>query len=56
LRAKPEWKNVPVLMLTAKSQESDVVRALDIGADDYLVKPFQPMELVARIKRILKTV
>jgi len=54
LRAKPEWKHVPVLMLTAKSTESEIVRALDSGANDYLVKPFQPMELLARVKRIVK--
>jgi two-component system alkaline phosphatase synthesis response regulator PhoP len=54
LRAKPDWKDVPVLMLTAKSQEQDIVRALDNGANDYLIKPFQPMELLARVKRIVK--
>ena len=53
LRAKPEWKNVPVLMLTAKSNESDIIRAMDNGANDYLIKPFQPMELLARIKKIV---
>src|SRR5688572_22193784 len=55
LRAKPNWKSVPVLMLTAKSQEADIVRALEGGANDYLTKPFQPTELLARIKRIVKT-
>src|SRR5262249_35016082 len=55
LRTKPNWKNVPVLMLTAKSQEEDIVNALEMGANDYLIKPFQPMELLARIKRIVRT-
>lgn len=51
LRAQPAWKIVPVIMLTAKTQEKDIVRALDEGASDYIVKPFQPAELLARIKR-----
>ena len=54
VRARPDWKQVPVLMLTAKSQEKDIVRALDSGAADYLVKPFKPDELRARIKRLVR--
>ncbi len=54
IRAKPEWKNVPIVMLTAKSQEGDIVRALDAGANDYVVKPFKPEELKARMKRLLR--
>lgn len=54
IRAKTEWQDVPVLMLTAKSQEKDIVRALDSGASDYLVKPFKPDELRARIKRMVR--
>jgi DNA-binding response OmpR family regulator len=54
LRGKPGWKAVPVLMLTSKSQEKDIVRALDAGANDYIVKPFQPDELRARIKRLVR--
>lgn len=54
MREKPAWKNVPILMLTAKSQEKDIVRALDAGANDYIVKPFKPDELRARIKRLVK--
>ncbi|WP_422444520.1 response regulator transcription factor [Thermoanaerobacterium sp. DL9XJH110] len=45
---------VPILMLTAKAEESDKVNGLYIGADDYLVKPFSPKELVARVKAILR--
>lgn len=54
LRSKPEWKDVPVLMLTAKAQKTDITRAMDIGANDYLVKPFQPLELLARINKIVE--
>lgn len=53
LRAKPEWRDTPVIMLTARSQEKDIVRALDAGASDYVVKPFLPEELKARIRRLL---
>lgn len=54
LRAKPAWKSLPVLMLTSKSQEKDIVRALEAGASDYIVKPFKPDELRARVKRLVK--
>ncbi|UYZ11657.1 response regulator transcription factor [Brevibacillus sp. WF146] len=47
---------VPILMLTAKSGESDRITGLEIGADDYLVKPFSPRELVARVRAILRRV
>ncbi len=53
LRAKPEWHGTPVIMLTARSQEKDIVRALDAGASDYIVKPFLPEELKARIRRLV---
>lgn len=53
LRKDEAWKSVPVVMLTAKSQEGDIVRALDAGANDYMVKPFQPAELKARIRRLV---
>ncbi|NYZ61876.1 response regulator transcription factor [Luteimonas deserti] len=54
LRARPGWGAVPVLMLTAKAREVDIVRALDLGADDYVTKPFQPDEVVARMRRLLR--
>lgn len=54
LRAQPGWESVPVLMLTAKTREVDIVRALELGADDYVTKPFQPEELLARIRRLLR--
>ncbi len=54
LRAKPDWRDTPVIMLTARSQEKDIVRALDAGATDYVVKPFLPDELKARIRRLVQ--
>lgn len=53
-RAQPGWESVPVLMLTAKTQERDIVRALDAGATDYILKPFQPNELLARLRRFTR--
>jgi DNA-binding response OmpR family regulator len=52
IRAKPDWSSIPVIMLTARSQEKDIVRAFDMGATDYVVKPFLPEELKARIRRL----
>lgn len=54
IRARDSWKQVPVLMLTAKNAEQDTVRALDAGADDFIAKPFQPNELLARVRRVLR--
>ena len=51
IRARAGWGEIPVLMLTAKTMESDIVRALDAGANDYILKPFQPNELMARVRR-----
>ncbi len=53
IREKPEWSEVPVLMLTSKENEEDIIRALDAGANDYIKKPFQPNELMARLRRFL---
>lgn len=54
LRSKPAWQAVPLLMLTAKARETDIVKALELGADDYVTKPFQPEELLARIRRLVR--
>ena len=54
IRATPAWREVPVLMLTAKTREQDAVRALDTGASDYIHKPFAPNELMARVRRYTK--
>ena len=56
LRAERDTSDTPVLMLTAKSEETDVVVGLEMGADDYLTKPFSPRELVARIRALLRRV
>jgi DNA-binding response OmpR family regulator len=55
IRAQDAWRETPVIMLTAKNTERDTVRALDAGADDFIIKPFQPQELLARLRRFLKT-
>lgn len=47
-------KNVPILMLSAKSEEVDTIQGLQVGADDYLTKPFRPLELTARVKSLLR--
>jgi DNA-binding response OmpR family regulator len=54
IRKQAGWEDVPIIMLTAKSQERDIVRALDAGANDYIIKPFKPEELKARIKRLVR--
>lgn len=54
LRRKTDWDDVPVVMLTSKSQEQSIVRALDAGANDYVIKPFRPDELMARLRRLLR--
>jgi two-component system phosphate regulon response regulator PhoB len=54
LRQKPLSRNVPIIMLTARGEESDRIRGLDTGADDYVVKPFAVSELSARIRAVLR--
>ena len=54
LRQKSETRGMPVIMLTAKGEENDRIRGLETGADDYIVKPFSPAELTARIKAVLR--
>jgi two-component system phosphate regulon response regulator PhoB len=54
LKASPVTKDIPLIMLTARSEEEDRVRGLDVGADDYVTKPFSPRELVARMKAVLR--
>lgn len=54
LRSEPAFQRLPILMLTAKGEETDIVLGLGIGADDYLVKPARPRELVARVRSLLR--
>ena len=54
LRSEPEYKDIPVIMATAKGTEMDKIGGLNSGADDYLVKPFGVMEMVARVKAVLR--
>jgi DNA-binding response OmpR family regulator len=54
IRENPEFAELPVIMLTARRQEQDVLSALQLGANDYMVKPFSPEELVARLGRLLE--
>ena len=54
LRLDSRTKDIPVLMLTAKAQLEDVIAGLELGADDYLTKPFSPKELILRVKALLK--
>jgi two-component system phosphate regulon response regulator PhoB len=54
LRKESKYKNLPIIMLTAKNQEEDKVLGLNKGADDYLVKPFSHKELIARVKALLR--
>jgi phosphate regulon transcriptional regulator PhoB len=54
LRNDPKTSGVPIIMLTAKAEEVDKIVGLEIGADDYVTKPFSPRELVARVKAVLR--
>ena len=54
LRRRPETRDVPVIMLTARTEETDRIRGLDSGADDYVTKPFSPKELIARVRAVLR--
>lgn len=54
LRWSPDTKTVPIIMLSARGEEGDRIRGLDAGADDYIVKPFSPAELIARIRAVFR--
>jgi two-component system phosphate regulon response regulator PhoB len=56
IRRNPETRNIPIIMVTARGEEADRVRGLDVGADDYIAKPFSPSELMARIRAVLRRV
>ncbi|MEN9775740.1 MAG: phosphate regulon transcriptional regulator PhoB [Pseudomonadota bacterium] len=54
LRAHPKLRAIPLIMLTARAQEGDKLQAFDVGADDYVTKPFSPRELIARVRALLR--
>jgi two-component system phosphate regulon response regulator PhoB len=54
LRARPETRQLPIIMLTARGEETDKLVGLELGADDYMTKPFSPKELVARVRAVLR--
>jgi two-component system phosphate regulon response regulator PhoB len=54
LRRKTETRDLPIIMLTARGEEADRVRGLEVGADDYVAKPFSPSELIARVRAVLR--
>ena len=56
LRARPETRSLPIIMLTARGEEGDRIRGFESGADDYVVKPFSPSELVARVRAVMRRV
>src|SRR6202521_4565076 len=56
LRGRGDMRNVPIVMLTARGEESDRIRGLDTGADDYLTKPFAMIELLARLRAVLRRI
>ena len=56
VRAGPKTANVPIIMLTARAEESERIVGLELGADDYIAKPFSPNELVARVRALLRRV
>ena len=56
LRGRQETRNVPIIMLTARGEETDRIRGLDTGADDYLTKPFSMTELLARLRAVMRRI
>lgn len=55
IKSNDELKDIPVIMLTSKAQEADIVKGLELGAQDYMSKPFSPAELILRVNKVLKS-
>jgi len=53
IRSSPSWQHVPIVVVSGKVLEIDIVKALDLGASDYVTKPFRPDELLARLRRVI---
>jgi len=53
MRQQAKTQSTPVLILSLRSQENDIIRAFDLGADDYVSKPFSPLEVISRIRRLM---
>ncbi|MFC1770947.1 response regulator [Candidatus Margulisiibacteriota bacterium] len=56
LKMNPQTQNIPIIMLTAKTDDSDIITGLEVGADDYITKPFNPKVLIARIRTVLRRI
>ena len=54
IRARPDWAKVAVVMLTTMHEEKDIVHSFDVGVDEFISKPFQPRELMARVRKIMR--
>lgn len=54
IKSNEDLKNIPVIMLTSKAQEKDIIKGLELGAQDYMAKPFSPTELILRVNMALK--
>ena len=54
IRKNPKWNKIPIIMLTSKGQEKNIVRAFELGANDYILKPFNREEVAIRVKRQIK--
>lgn len=54
IKGNPDVKEIPVIMLTARGQEKDIVKGIEMGSLDYIVKPFRPAELLARVNRVFQ--
>jgi two-component system chemotaxis response regulator CheY len=54
VRTRPNWAHLPIIMLTTEGQDSDRDQALSLGANDYMVKPFRPTELIERVEKLIR--